>query len=206
MGARHLGAALLVVAMGGGLAAQRSGGSAASRPIKVTRVATCASDLGLGVKTKRRFCDVVIAPTGIGSVAMAIPAHTGAATLLFDLHPRIQLQYGVTDPVEAFVRNSAVVAVVRSMGDVIDRAGVVGEYRTPADLFDRVAGSGPEGLKAVAPGKGEPIRVTIPAGITAIGIVGIRQEVVTARLPLGAAFDAPGKPVAIVSNLRIEYR
>jgi hypothetical protein len=40
--------------------------------------------------------------------------------------------------------------------------------------------------------------------VTAVGIVGLRVELTTARVR--AAFDTPGRPVAIVSNMRIEYR
>jgi hypothetical protein len=40
--------------------------------------------------------------------------------------------------------------------------------------------------------------------VSEIGIVGVRLEVLTRN---GRdTFDTPGRPVAIVSNLRIEYR
>jgi hypothetical protein len=45
--------------------------------------------------------------------------------------------------------------------------------------------------------------VTIPAGLTAIGIVGARLE--ETRMGGKAAYDTPGRPIAIVSNLRLEY-
>ena len=50
----------------------------------------------------------------------------------------------------------------------------------------------------------ESIRVTIPAGISAIGIVGVRLEVMTRALR--ANHDQPGRPIAIVSNARIQYK
>jgi hypothetical protein len=93
---------------------------------------------------------------------------------------------------------------VKANGDLIERAAVVSEYRRPDDLFDRLPGSQPGELKIVAPGPPEAVRVAIPSGVTAIGIVGLRVELMTATVR--AAFDAPGRPVAIVSNMRIEYR
>jgi YD repeat-containing protein len=200
----RLAAAALAIALAG--VSPEAQGRAATRPAaaRVSRAATCAFDLGAGVRTKQRFCDVVVANTGAESVALPVPTRSGAASLLFDLHPRVQLQAGATNPVDAFVRSAAVVAVVRATGDVIDRAAVIAEYRSPSDLFDRFPGSGPDGYKIVAPGAPEPVRVAIPAGVTAVGIVGVRVELTTARVRY--TYDAPGRPVAIVSNLRIEYR
>ena len=56
-----------------------------------------------GVKSKRQFCDVIIATTGSGSVSVKIPPHTGPATLMFDLHNRFTVVAGVVDPGQAFV-------------------------------------------------------------------------------------------------------
>ncbi len=58
-------------------------------------------------------------------------------------------------------------------------------------------------MKAVAPGAAQAVRVTIPAGVNAIGIVGVKQDIDTRSAR--ASFTTPGRPVAIVSNLRIEY-
>ena len=44
--------------------------------------------------------------------------------------------------------------------------------------------------------------MTIPVGITSVGIVGVRIEVTTR---LGTQiFDTPGRPIAMVSNLRVD--
>jgi hypothetical protein len=166
--------------------------------------AACASDLGAGVKTKRRFCDVVIASTARESVSVAIPAHTGAAALMFDLHNRFTVPPAGADAVQAFTRHTAVVAVVRPTGEVIDRAAVSREYRTISDLFDRIGGVGRGSApKIVAPGHAQPIRVEIPAGVTTVGIVGTRLE--EWRATGRGAFDNPNKPIAMVSNLRLEF-
>ena len=191
---------LLGLATSDEVAGQRSGRGGR----KLMTAATCAADLGQGVKSNRQFCDVIIATKAEESVAMAIPPHTGAATLMFDLHNRFTVQAGVTDPEQAFVRYAALIAVIRSTGQQIERSAVAREYRSPQDLFDRIGGGPrPSGFKAVAPGQPEPIRVTIPAGVNSIGIVGVRLEATTRAG--SATHDPPGRAIAMVSNMRIEY-
>jgi hypothetical protein len=178
--------------------------AAPPRPM-LTTSATCVSDLGMGVTSRRRYCDVMVAKTGAASVEMVIPTHVGAATLMFDLHNRFNVPPAGTAVGDAFQRAVALVAVVRPMGQLIDRAAVRREFRTIQDLFDRLGGGPPAApVKAVAPGFPEPIRITIPAGVASIGIVGVRLEASTLAVPRGVA-DAPGRPIAMVSNLRIEY-
>jgi hypothetical protein len=207
MSARLAGAVVAVTIAVASVSAGAQGRTGAGRATgaRVSRAAACAFDLGTGARTKQRYCDVVVATTGAESVALPVPSRTGTASLLLDLHPRVQLQPGVTNPVDAYVRSAAVVAVVRNDGRLIERAAVMYEYRTLTDLIDRLPGTGPDGFKVVAPGKAEPVRVAIPAGVTSVGIVGVRVEYTTARVRY-AVFDAPGRPVAIVSNMRIEYR
>jgi hypothetical protein len=190
--------------------------SAAPPPVakKVVTDATCAAELGVGTKTKRRFCDVVITRTAAESVTMKIPAHAGGAVLQFDLHNRFDVSTRVLSPI-LFARHVATVAVVRPTGAVIERASVLGEFRVAADAFDRVEGGLVEvspgaggttasGVKAVAPGQPLPIRVAIPAGLTSVGIVGI-QLAATGKTGAKEVFETPGRPIAVVSNLRIEY-
>jgi hypothetical protein len=170
---------------------------------RTTTDVTCTADLGLGAKSSRRFCDVFIVTPGSESVAMAIPPHTGAATLRFDLHNRFTVPPGPPDPGRAFARHTAVIAVLRSTGETIARAAVEAEFRTVQDLFDRIRGAGPGGLKAVAPGQPQAYEVTIPSTVTAIRLAGLRVDVLSRAGR--AAHDQIGLPVAIVSNLRIEY-
>jgi hypothetical protein len=167
--------------------------------------ARCAAELGTGVKSKRTFCDVLIASTPADSIAVTIPAHRGPATLQFDLHNRFAVPAVMISGPLVFQRHDAIVAVIRANGQVISRAAVVREFRRMDDLFDQVGGgTGPAGTKSVAPGPAEPIRVTIPAGVTAFGIVGVRLEVL--RRTGEETFDAPGRPVAVISNLRVEWQ
>ena len=136
---------------------------------------------------------------------MSIPPHTGPATLMFDLHNRFTVPASGTPAGEWFMRATAQVAVVRPTGPVIQRFAVSGEFRTINDLFDRITGGAPSGgLKAVAPGRAEPIRATIPAGLNGAGIVGVRLEYSTLAQPNEVA-NTPGRPIAIVSNVRVEY-
>lgn len=176
----------------------------APKPEKKTSTAfTCAADLGTGVASRRRFCDVIVASVAADSVSVAIPPHTGTATLMFDLHNRF-LVSSSPDPGQNFTRQTAVVAVIKQTGDVIGRSAVARDYRTPNDLFDRLAGGARGGApKGFAPGAPMPGSVTIPAGIAVVGIVGSRLE---EWKPSGrGSFDQPGRPIAIVSNVRVDY-
>jgi hypothetical protein len=180
--------------------AQRAAGT------RVTTSKTCAASLGTGLKSKREFCDVMIAKVPKDSVAIAIPPHAGTATLMFDLHNRFILPAVAAAPGLWYARHEAIVSVVKSNGDVINRAAAVREFRALTDLFDQITGGGrPGGVKAVAPGPAEPIRFTIPAGVNAIGIVGSRLQTLT-RAGGDEVFENPGRPVAIVSNVRVEYK
>jgi hypothetical protein len=170
----------------------------------ITTAVKCAADLGRGEKSRRQFCDVVIGGAGPQSIVIPVPAHRGDAVLMFDLHNRFTVPAGSPAPGDAFARQTAVVAVTSPAGEVLGRAVVSREYRTVDDLFDRIGGGGRTGgLKAVAPGYAEAIRVTISAAVSAVGIVGLRLEETT-RTGL-ASFETPGRPVAIASNFRVEY-
>jgi hypothetical protein len=191
--------ALAVLAMGV-VDAQRAAGT------RVSTASTCASDLGLGQKSKRKFCDVVITGVPAESVAVTIPPHTGTVTLFFDLHNRFALPVVAGQPLLAYQRHEAIVAVIRPNGVIVTKAASIREFRTQADLFDQIAGGGrPGGVKAIAPGPAEAVRVTIPPGLSSVGIAGLRLTVRTGMVG-PETFDTPGRPVAIVSNVRVEYR
>lgn len=161
---------------------------------------TCPADLGKGVKTKRPFCDIAIGTDPAAGIVMRVPPHVGPSILRFDLHNRFAVA-GSTLP---FARASALVAVLNgNSGALIGRAGVLGELRTELDLFDRIVGTGPGGRKTVAPGRAQPVTVTLPASVTSISIVGVRVELT--NKDGRTEFTTPGRPVAIASNFRIEY-
>ena len=183
--------------------AQRS--TSAGRGTKMVTEVECAASLGSGLKSRRGFCDVIIATTPAESVSMTIPRHTGTASLQFDLHNRFTVPATAGPVVLAFARHEAMVSVIRGTGETIAQAVVMREFRTVADLFDQIGGgTRPGGVKAVAPGPPESVRFTIPAGVSSVGIVGARLKVLT-RAGGTETFDSPGRPVAIVSNLRLDY-
>jgi hypothetical protein len=160
----------------------------------------CASDLGRGVKSKREFCDIMASTDPAKGVSMRIPPHKGASTLRFDLHNR----FAVAGKSLPFARASALVAILNANSSaVIDRAAVVNELHTELDLFDRIVGTGPGGTKTIAPGRAQAATIRIPASVTAIAIVGVRVDLTTKAG--SEVFSSPGRPVAIVSNLRLEY-
>lgn len=167
---------------------------------KVSTDVLCPADLGRGVKSKRAFCDVTIGTDPAKGIVMRVPPHRGPSTLRFDLHNR----FAVAGSARPFARASALVAVLNgNSGAVIERAAVLGELRAELDLFDRITGTGPGGSKTVAPGRAESVTITLPAPVTSISIVGVRLELTTTGGR--AEFATPGRPVAIASNLRIEY-
>lgn len=161
---------------------------------------TCPAELGKGVKSKREFCDLAISTDPTAGVVLRVPPHTGASTLLFDLHNRFPVS-GTTLP---FANASALVAILNgNNGKIIERAAVAGELRKELDLFDRIAGAGPGDNKTVAAGRAQSVKVTLPAAVTSVSIVGVRLEITTKDGR--TEFTTPGRPVAIGSNFRIEY-
>lgn len=167
---------------------------------KIITESQCASGLGRGVKSRRAFCDIIATTDPTKGDAMRVPPHTGASTLRFDLHNR----FAVAGKVLPFARASALVAVLDgNSARVIDRAAVVSELHRELDLFDRIIGTGPGGTKTIAPGRAQPVTLKIPAATASLSIVGIRVELTTKDGT--EVFSSPGRPIAIVSNLRLEY-
>ncbi|HET7619142.1 MAG TPA: hypothetical protein VFK20_11580 [Vicinamibacterales bacterium] len=165
----------------------------------------CPALLGTGVKTARIFCDVPAGRDPADGVIVTIPPHTGTATLSFDLHARHTYSEAETRAGRAFSQYMAVIGVLSMKGDLISRAAIQTEFRSAASLFDRISGgAGPNGLKAVAPVGVEQVYVTVPAGLTEVSLLG---ETLDASTPAGhETVVLPGRPVAIVSNVQVEYR
>ncbi len=89
---------------------------------------------------------------------------------------------------------------------LIERAVIQNEFRTEKDLFDRIGGgAGPGGVKAVAPTGDEFITIVLPEAVT--GQVSVLGEKLTVVRPDGTDnFSAPGRPIASISNVMLEYR
>ena len=192
---------LCVLAATVSLNAQRRGGTAAPPAAVRTETPkfTCPSVAGVGVNTKRRYCDVTIAEIVEDGIRIEIPARTGAAILQFDLHNR----FSVSGRAVQASRQDALAAIVGPDGKILDRAAVRAELRAEKDLFDRLRAASGRGTIATAPGRPERIRVSVPAGIAFVALVGLRQDVqLRDRFD---SYDAAKRPIALASNFEISY-
>jgi hypothetical protein len=82
---------------------------------------------------------------------------------------------------------------------------VESEFRAETDLLDRIeGGAGPGGVKAVAPLGQERVVVTVPADVESVTILG--EKLMMERLDGASTYSAPGRPVAVVSQVQIEFR
>lgn len=170
-------------------------------PAKVS----CPALLGVGTTTNREFCDVLTGRDPAEGVRITVPAHTGTATLTFDLHNRHTYSEQQVKAGEAFAEYTATIGVLTMKNDLLARAVVASSFRTAADLIDRVGGgAGLGGVKAVAPTGTESIAVQIPADVTEVSLLG--ERLVARRLQGEEVAVSPGRPIAIVSNVRVEYR
>src|SRR5688500_2581162 len=180
-----------------------------AQPALVTEAAkvSCPQVLGEGVRTKRTFCDVSIGLDPAGGIIIPLPPHTGPLTLTFDLHNRHTYAAELAKTNRGYRRYTATIGVLTMDNTPITKAVVHSEFRNAADLLDRISGgTGAGGVKAVAPTGLEPIVVTIPAEekTPSLSIVGL--ALTEARLDGTDNFIASGRPVAVISNVMIEYR
>lgn len=172
--------------------------------VEVTTAFTCASDLGVGLKSRRKFCDIIVSSAVADGVRMTIPAHRGPVILRFDLHNRYTVALPGATPAQMYAKHTAVVAILDQAGNVLGRAAVSRELRTDVDIFDRVTGgAGPDGAIMVAPGRPEAVMLELPEAVSSIAVVGISLEATS--LSEQGTFLTVGRPVAVGSNFRIEY-
>lgn len=167
----------------------------------------CPMVLGDGVQTGRLFCDVQIGHDPASGIIVTLPPHTGAVTLTFDLHNRHTYSEEMVRSNRAYHRYTATIGVLTLDNTLVSRAVVMNEFRTAADLVDRIGGgSGPGGLKAVAPTGSEAIVMTLPAAAQSVSILGEKLSVIRAGVDGTDDFNASGRPIAVISNLMVEYR
>ena len=167
---------------------------------------TCPTPLGSGRTTKADFCDVLVGRDPSTGIIITIPPHRGDVTLTFDLHNRHT--FSEEDPKDArsaFTRYTASIGALTADNTLISRAVIQSEYRGPSDFVDRITGgAGPSGLKAVAPTGTQAIRLTIPEAENTISILGEKLSIERAT---GASMVTTlGRPIAIISNVKVEYR
>ena len=171
-----------------------------TEPAKVT----CPERLGAGVRSGDEYCFVIAGRDPSQGVLIAIPPHTGDVTLRFDLHNRHTYSEEQMRAGRGYAKYTAVIGVLTMDGDLIDRAGVQTEFRSAKDIYERVSGgAGPGGVKAVAPVGVEQITITVPAAANQVSLLG---EILDAYTPAGREAASPGRPVAIVSKVMVEYR
>jgi hypothetical protein len=179
-----------------------------AKPVKPTVAPadlTCPSPLGVGVKTKLNFCDILTGRDPAQGIIIKLPPHRGDVTLRFDLHNRHTYSEDEMRQKRGFASYIAGIGVLTLDNTLVTRAVAASEFRRAEDLLDRVSGgAGPGGVKAVAPVGSEPIIVTIPAAATEVSILGEKLTVTRAD-GVAATYAAPGRPIAILSNATVEY-
>ncbi|PHY10661.1 MAG: hypothetical protein CK533_08670 [Acidobacterium sp.] len=165
----------------------------------------CPSELGLGVATGRRFCDVLTARDPQEGILITVPPHRGPVKLMFELHNRHTYSAELVKQKQAYRKYTATVGVLSMDNTLVDRAVVQSEFRTEKDLFDRISGgAGPGGVKAVAPTGDEFIIIELPA--TVLDQVSVMGEKLSVVRPDGTDnFTATGRPIATISNVMLEF-
>jgi len=174
-------------------------------PTTIAPDMTCPTPLGIGVKTKLAFCEVMAGRDPAGGILITVPPHKGAATLTFDLHNLHTFSEEQVRARRAFTRYTATIGLLTMDNTLISRAVVQNEFRAASDLVDRVGGgAGPGGVKAVAPTGTEAVSIEIPEGEPQVSLLG--EKLTVDRMDGSATYTQAGRPIAVVSNVMLEYR
>jgi hypothetical protein len=185
--------------------ARRAAPPPAAAAVREAPLMQCPSILGNGLSTQRLYCDVLAGADAASAMRITVPAHTGSATLEFTLHNRHTYSESEVKAGRAFARYLATLQVTTGGGEPVGAAVVVSEFRTEKDLIERIGGgAGPGGAKAVAPTGAERVIMPLPAGVSEVLIAG--ERLVIERLGGREVITAPGRPLAVVSQVEIEYR
>lgn len=173
-------------------------------PTKVSPDIVCPTPLGVGVTSKTLYCDVMSGRDPAEGILIPLPPHTGVVTLSFDLHNRHTYSEQQVRQNQAFARYTATVGVLTMDNTLISRAVVQNEFRKAGDLVERIGGgAGPGGLKAVAPTGTERIVIAVPEEEMQVSLLG--EKLQAERLDGVANYTSPGRPIAVISNVEIEY-
>jgi len=166
---------------------------------------TCPQPLGIGVQTKRSFCDVLIERDPAAGIIVTLPPHSGSVTLTFDLHNRHTYSEDLVKAGRAYRRYTASIGVLAVDNTLLSRGLIQSEFRTSADLVDRISGGGgPGGVKAVAPSGTETISVVIDPGEAKVSLLG--EKLLELRPDGRDEWTTSGRPIAIISNVMVQYQ
>lgn len=183
----------------------RKPAAAARKPTVAPAEMTCPSPLGIGVKTKREYCDVLTGRDPKQGIIIKLPPHRGPVTLRFNLHNRHTYSEEEVRMKRAFASYLAGIGVLTLDNTLLTRAAVATEFRKPEDLIERISGgAGPGGVKAVAPIGSEAITLQLAAELTEVTILGEKLTVIRAD-GQPANYASPGRPIAIISDVTVEY-
>jgi hypothetical protein len=174
-------------------------------PTKVAPEIKCPTPLGVGVNSKREYCDVMSGREPAEGIVILLPPHEGPVTLTFDLHNRHTYSEEQMKANRASARYTAVIGALTLDNTLISRAAVQSEFRKASDLVERIGGgAGPGGVKAVAPTGTEAITITVPEAETQVSLLG--EKLIVDRPDGTATYTSPGRPIAVISNVMIEYQ
>ena len=125
--------------------------------------------------------------------------------LTFDLHNRHTYSEEQTRAHRAYAAYTATIGVLTMDNTLVSRAVVQNEFRKATDLIDRIGGgAGPGGVKAVAPTGSAAVTIAIPEAEQQVGILG--EKLTVDSIDGTATYASPGRPIAVISNVMIEYR
>jgi hypothetical protein len=174
-------------------------------PTRIEAEVKCSSELGVGIATQRRFCDVLTGANPKEGILVTIPPHRGPVTIGFELHNRHTYSAELVKLKQAYRKYTATIGVLTMDNTLVDRAVIQSEFRVETDLFDRIGGgAGPGGVKAVAPTGSEFIMIELPADVDQqVAILGEKLSVM--RPDGNDTFTSPGRPIATISNVMLEF-
>src|SRR5687767_15407921 len=89
----------------------------------------CGSELGTGVTTGRRFCDVLTGNDPKQGVLITIPPHRGPVTISFELHNRHTFSAELVKPKQAYRKYTATIGVLSTDNTPVARAVALSELR-----------------------------------------------------------------------------
>src|SRR5688572_20211635 len=99
-------------------------------PVRIQAEWRCPTELGGGVSTGRRFCDVLTGNDPKEGILVTIPPHRGPVTISFELHNRHTYSAELVKLKQAYRKYTATIGVLTMDNTLVDRAVVMSEFRT----------------------------------------------------------------------------